>query len=143
MDRVLVWGEGFHNSLNPNFALRRSEQLRNFFIAMNATRDTAAQRVSATPPPLAPEEISATEWFYMGSMACSFAAGAGFPGRVLAERSFIWHCGPVGAGGSSRVFTREHLAQTAQIQTIVCIPAPDGVIEFGTTALVISTLYLL
>ncbi|KAG0621978.1 hypothetical protein M758_3G063300 [Ceratodon purpureus] len=134
--QVLVWGEGhFNGAESTEDSLRRSRQLQEVFIAMNANRGVSQQPSAASAGHLmSPQDLTQTEWFYMCSMACSFATGAGLPGRAFARKRYVWHC--VTREDDIRVVLRAHLAQRARIQTIVCIPALDGVVEFGTTALV-------
>ncbi|KAJ3669351.1 hypothetical protein LUZ60_011301 [Juncus effusus] len=53
------------------------------------------------------------------------------PGKAYTTRRHIWLTGANEA--DSKVFLRAILAKNACIQTVVCIPVLDGVLELGTT----------
>lgn len=80
-------------------------------------------------------DVSDVEWFYVMSMTCSFSAGDGtLPGRVLGNGSLVWL-----SGVNEIQFCNCERAKEAQlrgIQTLVCIPTPDGVLELGSTNVV-------
>ncbi|CAM6128557.1 unnamed protein product [Calypogeia fissa] len=77
--------------------------------------------------------VSDTEWFYLGSMPCSFAPGVGPQGRALATGAHVWL---LGASNVSKTgCARAEWAAMAGIQTIVCVPTRNGVVELGSTDL--------
>lgn len=53
------------------------------------------------------------------------------PGRAYTKRQHVWLTGANEV--DSKTFSRAILAKSANIQTVVCIPVLDGVVEFGTT----------
>uniref|UniRef100_A0ACD5UP45 Uncharacterized protein n=1 Tax=Avena sativa TaxID=4498 RepID=A0ACD5UP45_AVESA len=61
----------------------------------------------------------------------SFPPAVGLPGRAFARGGHVWlsRANEV----DSKVFSRAILAKSAGIQTVVCIPIVDGVLEIGTT----------
>uniref|UniRef100_A0A6N2LII5 Transcription factor MYC/MYB N-terminal domain-containing protein n=1 Tax=Salix viminalis TaxID=40686 RepID=A0A6N2LII5_SALVM len=69
-------------------------------------------------------------------MSFVFNPAEGLPGRALANKQTIWLCNAQYA--DSKVFSRSLLAKSASIQTVVCFPYLEGVIELGVTELVIS-----
>lgn len=80
------------------------------------------------------EDVSDTEWFYLVSMAHSFAQGVGTPGQALASGRYRWL--EQADKASNQVCTRANLAKMAGIQTILCVPIMDGVVELGSTDLI-------
>ncbi|KAF0933179.1 hypothetical protein E2562_016128 [Oryza meyeriana var. granulata] len=89
---------------------------------------TASRRASAA---LSPEDLTETEWFFLMSASYNFPPAVGLPGRAFARRGHVWLTGANEV--DSKVFLRAILAKSAGIQTVVCIPLVDGVLEIGTT----------
>ncbi|XP_019422570.1 PREDICTED: transcription factor EGL1-like isoform X1 [Lupinus angustifolius] len=147
--RVLSWGEGYYNGdiktrktnqgleLNSDqIGLQRSEQLRELFRSLKTTETT--KKPSATLPP---EDLTDTEWYYLVCMSFVFNIGQGLPGRTLANDRPIWLCNAHST--DCILFSRSLLAKSASIQTVVCFPFMEGVIELGTTDLVQEDLSLI
>lgn len=76
-------------------------------------------------------EVTDAEWFYLVSMMHSFANGCGVPGQAFFTAIPIWIIGP------DKLLEyncdRARQAQQFGIQTMVCIPTPNGVVELGST----------
>jgi len=85
--RVLVWGEGYLDGADSTveMSLRRSQQLRNLYNAMDSSRagvqPSSSEINTSTTPSAAPEDLTVMEWFYVGSMAVIFAPGDGYSSR--------------------------------------------------------------
>lgn len=79
-------------------------------------------------------EVTDAEWFYLVSMMQSFVNGCGVPGQAFSSAAPIWII------GSERLQSyncdRARQAQQFGIQTMVCIPSPNGVVELGSTDLI-------
>ncbi|XP_027341659.1 transcription factor EGL1-like [Abrus precatorius] len=149
---VLSWGEGYYNGdiktrktsqgveLNSDqMGLQRSEQLRELFKSLKtAETNPQTKRPSAA---LSPEDLTDAEWYYLVCMSFVFNIGQGLPGRTLAKGQPIW----LNNADSSdcRVFSRSLLAKSASIQTVVCFPFLEGVIELGTSDQVSEDLSLI
>ncbi|CAM0905630.1 unnamed protein product [Alopecurus aequalis] len=158
---ALVWAEGHYNgaiktrkTVQPIIAQapappeaadhHRSRQLRELFdsLAREAAaggtsfrdvhggdaHEAAARRPSAA---LAPEDLTETEWFYLMCASYCFPHGVGLPGRAFARGGHVWLSRANEA--DSKVFSRAILAKSAGIQTVLCIPIIDSVLEIGTT----------
>ncbi|XP_057763228.1 transcription factor EGL1-like isoform X1 [Arachis stenosperma] len=140
---VLSWGEGYYNgdiktrktsqvaehNSDQIISLQRSEQLRELYSSLADSKSCSqTKRPSAA---LSPEDLTDTEWFYLVCMSFVFNIGQGLPGRSLAYGQPIWLCNAHSADNG--VFCRSLLAKSASIQTVVCFPFLDGVIELGTT----------
>ncbi|KAL9670932.1 hypothetical protein QQ045_008495 [Rhodiola kirilowii] len=79
------------------------------------------------------EEVTDTEWFYLISMTQSFVNGDGLPGQAFLSSSPVW---VVGEGLSSSSCERARQSRVFGIQTMVCIPSVNGVVELGSTDLI-------
>nr|GFC85878.1 transcription factor EGL1 isoform X2 [Tanacetum cinerariifolium] len=114
--------------------LQRTEQLRQLYESLSAAAEThhyeslQARRPSAA---LSPEDLTDTEWYFLVCMTFEFNYGQGLPGRTLAKNTTIWLSDAHFA--DSKVFIRSLLAKSASIQTVVCFPYLEGIVEFGVT----------
>ncbi|CAN6693926.1 unnamed protein product [Malus baccata var. baccata] len=111
-------------------SLQRSQQLRELYDSLSAgeTNQPPARRPCAS---LSPEDLTESEWFYLMCVSFSFPPGVGLPGKAYTRRQHVWLTGANEV--DSKTFSRAILAKSARIQTVVCIPLLDGVVEFGTT----------
>ncbi|KAF9687823.1 hypothetical protein SADUNF_Sadunf02G0133200 [Salix dunnii] len=136
--------------------LQRSEQLQELYKSLLGS--DAGQQAKRSSPALSPEDLSDEEWYYLVCMSFVFNPGEGLPGRALANKQTIWLCNAQYA--DSKVFSRSLLAKTRStihilsntdvlsfcsnitwlvtsiLQTVVCFPYLEGVIELGVTELV-------
>lgn len=141
---VLEWSDGYYNGdiktrktvqpmelSNEELCLQRTLQLRELYESLSAGESNQPARRPCAA--LSPEDLTDTEWYYLVCMSYTFAPGVGLPGRTLANGRLVWLCQANEA--DSKVFPRALLAKSASIQTVVCIPIADGVLEFGTTEL--------
>ncbi|XP_011625677.1 basic helix-loop-helix protein A isoform X2 [Amborella trichopoda] len=139
---VLIWGDGYYNgaiktrkTVQPmevnaeEVCLQRSQQLRELYDSLSAGETNQPSKRPCAA--LSPEDLTESEWFYLMCISFTFPLGIGIPGRAASRRHYIWLTGA--NEEDSKVFTRAILAKSAHIQTIVCIPVMDGVLELGTT----------
>ncbi|XP_038682780.1 transcription factor BHLH42-like isoform X2 [Tripterygium wilfordii] len=138
----LVWTEGYYNgaiktrkTVQPmevtaeEASLQRSQQLRELYDSLSAGEtNPPARRPSAS---LSPEDLAESEWFYLMCVSFSFPPGVGLPGKAYARRQHVWLTGANEV--DSKTFSRAILAKSARIQTVVCIPLLDGIVELGST----------
>lgn len=141
---VLEWGGGYYNGDiktrrmtqaieldgGDHMDLHRSEQLRELYESLSGSEPNpqTSRRPSVA---LSPEDLADAEWYYLVCMSFIFNIGQCLPGQSLATGKLIWLCNAHCA--DSKVFSRSLLAKSASIQTVVCFPFLDGVIELGTT----------
>uniref|UniRef100_A0A0D9X7H8 BHLH domain-containing protein n=1 Tax=Leersia perrieri TaxID=77586 RepID=A0A0D9X7H8_9ORYZ len=139
---VLTWKDGFYNGevktrklsnsaglTADEIILQRSEQLRELYSSLlSGECDHRARRPVAA---LWPEDLGNTEWYYVICMTYVFWPGQGLPGRSFASNGSVWLCNAQSA--DSKTFARALLAKT-----IVCVPFMSGVLELGTTDLVME-----
>nr|AGL98426.1 bHLH1 [Tulipa fosteriana] len=146
---VLAWRDGYYNGeiktrkttqatelqddqQDDQTSLHRSEQLRELYGSLSAEdRNQQSKRPSAS---LSPEDLTDMEWYYVVCMSFTYNPGEGLPGRALASNQHIWVTNASFA--DSQIFSRSILAKSASVQTVVCFPFMDGVLELGTSELV-------
>lgn len=137
-----MWGDGYYNgaiktrkTVQPmevsaeEASLQRSQQLRELYDSLSAGESNQQTRRPCAS--LSPEDLTESEWFYLMCVSFSFPPGVGLPGKAYAKRQHVWLTGANEV--DSKVFSRAILAKSARIQTVLCIPLLDGVVEFGTT----------
>ncbi|KAJ0981044.1 hypothetical protein J5N97_009299 [Dioscorea zingiberensis] len=141
--QVLVWRDGYYNgvinrrkltvqplevevSLEED-AVQRSKQLRELYDALVSGEPESP----SSPAGLLLEQLTELEWFYLISLSFSFCPGDGLPGQAFERQRHVWLTEAHEI--DSKVFSRAILAKSAGIQTIVCIPLFDGVLEYATT----------
>ncbi|ESW07058.1 hypothetical protein PHAVU_010G098500 [Phaseolus vulgaris] len=148
-ERVLEWREGYYNGdiktrktvqamelemKADKIGLQRSEQLKELYkFLLAGEADPQTKRPSAA---LAPEDLSDLEWYYLVCMSFIFSQNQSLPGRAQEVGDTIWLCDAQHA--DSKIFSRSLLAKSASIQTVVCFPYQKGVIEIGSTEMVIE-----
>ncbi|KAG1355059.1 transcription factor GLABRA 3 [Cocos nucifera] len=144
---VLAWSDGYYNgdiktrkTTQPTefkadqMGLNRSEQLRELYESLSAgDSNQQSKRPFAS---LSPEDLTDTEWYYLVCMSFTFSPGQGLPGKALESNEDVWLSNAQFA--DCKIFSRSLLAKSASIQTVVCIPFMDGVLELGTTELVLE-----
>lgn len=146
---ILVWSNGFFNGdFKPkeigqgieqlhleeeDMHEKRSLQLRELFQSLSA-RGSNSLPTRQHYSLLSPEDLTDTEWFYLTCMSYDFQHSVGLPGVTLARGSPMWLSN---AGEAhTKIFKRHLLAKSSGIQTVVCLPFTEGVLEFGVTDLV-------
>ncbi|KAL7151381.1 hypothetical protein ABFS83_04G026900 [Erythranthe nasuta] len=141
---ILVWREGYYNgaiktrkTIQPTevtteeATIHRSHQLRELYESLSATDAGTSQQPRRPSAALSPEDLTESEWFYLMCVSFSFPPGVGLPGKAYSKQQHIWLT--KASDADSKAFSRAILAKTAGIQTVVCIPLLDGVVELGTT----------
>ncbi|KAK8521816.1 hypothetical protein V6N12_066399 [Hibiscus sabdariffa] len=139
---ILIWSDGYYNgaiktrkTVQPmevsteEASLQRSQQLRELYESLSS--DETNQPARRPCAALSPEDLTESEWFYLMCVSFSFAPGVGLPGKAYARRQHIWLTGANEV--DSKTFSRAILAKSACIQTVLCIPLLDGVLELGST----------
>nr|WHU52354.1 bHLH42-1 protein [Tulipa gesneriana] len=139
---ILVWREGYYNGAiktrktvqatevsAEEATLHRSQQLLELYESLSAGE--AGQAAPRPCAALSPEDLTESEWFYLMCISFTFPPGFGLPGKAYTKGRHVWLTRANEA--ESKVFSRAILAKGAHIQTVVCIPLLDGVLELGTT----------
>lgn len=74
------------------------------------------------------------ESFYLNSLAKSFPLGYGVPGKAFSTGSIFWLSGDNQLGIQNCERAKE--AQSHGMQTMVCIPTSNGVVELGSNVII-------
>ncbi|KAM0015532.1 putative transcription factor bHLH family [Helianthus debilis subsp. tardiflorus] len=111
--------------------LRRTEQLIQLYESLSVASESHRYDPQLRRPPaaLSPEDLTDAEWYFLVCMTYEFTNGQGLPGRTLAKNTVSWLSDAHLA--DSKVFSRSLLAKSASIQTVVCFPYLEGIVEFG------------
>ncbi|KAJ0913882.1 putative transcription factor bHLH family [Helianthus annuus] len=118
--------------------LRRTEQLRQLYESLSIASESHGYDPQPRRPPaaLSPEDLTDAEWYFLVCMTYEFTNGQGLPGRTLAKNTVSWLSDAHLA--DSKVFSRSLLAKSASIQTVVCFPYLEGLVEFGVAEKVLE-----
>nr|XP_043639955.1 transcription factor MYC2-like [Erigeron canadensis] len=138
---VLGWGDGYYKgevNKPPKSTLSQTSLAEQQY-RKKVLRELNSM-ISGTQVPendSVDEEVTDTEWFFLISMTQSFVNGNGLPGQAAFGNQPVW------VAGRDRLMT-SHCERARQgygfgLQTIVCIPSSDGVIELGSTDLILHS----
>ncbi|KAK4349603.1 hypothetical protein RND71_032358 [Anisodus tanguticus] len=145
---VLGWGDGYYKGEEDKNNNKRSSKTVSSspnFIAEQEHRKKVLRDLNSlisgvetgSPDDAVDEEVTDTEWFFLISMTQSFVNGNGLPGLAMYSSSPIWVTGTERLAASHCERARQ--AQGFGIQTIVCIPSANGVVELGSTELIFQS----
>lgn len=137
---LLGWGDGYYNgeedkedkeNVGSNFSSPEQEHRRKVLNELNSliSGDSVSDESSAFD-----EEVNDTEWFFLVSMAQSFVNDDGLPGQAYFNSTPVWL-----VGNENLALSRCERARQGQehgLQTLVCIPSVNGVLELGSTELI-------
>lgn len=139
---VLGWGEGFYKDERDKGKVKpktttslveqeyRKKMLRDLN-SMICGSDTSADDA------IVDQEVTDTEWFFLVSMTQNFVNGSGLPGQAFFHSNPIWVAGPDRLAASSCERARQ--GQVFGLETMVCVPTANGVVELGSTELIYQT----
>ncbi|KAE8698009.1 hypothetical protein F3Y22_tig00110607pilonHSYRG00300 [Hibiscus syriacus] len=133
----LAWGDGYlqcTKDMSPNLSSNvhglhndRRKVMKGIQALIGDNHDIDMSMLDGT-------DITDVEWFYMMSMALSFAAGDGIPGKALSTGSCVWLTGAHELQFYNCERARE--AQTHGLETLVCIPTSCGIVELGSSEMI-------
>uniref|UniRef100_A0A2N9EDH6 Transcription factor n=1 Tax=Fagus sylvatica TaxID=28930 RepID=A0A2N9EDH6_FAGSY len=141
---VLGWGDGYYKGdddkakakakAKTTSSASEQEHRKKVLRELNSLISGSA---TSTPDDAVDEEVTDTEWFFLVSMTQSFVNGSGLPGQAF------FHSSPVWVAGADRLATspcdRARQGQIFGLQTIVCIPSANGVVELGSTEVIFQS----
>ncbi|MCD9644592.1 Transcription factor myc2 [Datura stramonium] len=140
---VLGWGDGYYKG-EEDKAKRKLPVSSPAYIAEQEHRKKVLRELNSLisgtqtgTDDAVDEEVTDTEWFFLISMTQSFVNGSGLPGQALYGSSPIWVAGTEKLAASHCERARQ--AQGFGLQTMVCIPSANGVVELGSTELIIQS----
>ena len=135
---VLGWGDGYYKGeedkgkgkAKTSSSAAEQEHRKKVLRELNSL----IAGTSASPDDVVDEEVTDTEWFFLVSMTQSFVNGGGLPGQAFFNSSPVWVTG--GDRLSTSTCERARQGQVFGLQTLVCIPSANGVVELGSTELI-------
>lgn len=135
---VLGWGDGYYKGdedkgkgkLKTATSAAEQEHRKKVLRELNSLISGAAVHADESVD----EEVTDTEWFFLVSMTQSFLSGVGLPGQSFLNSSSLWVTGPDRLACSGCERARQ--AQVFGLQTMVCVPSSNGVVELGSTELI-------
>ncbi|KAF6153717.1 hypothetical protein GIB67_000950 [Kingdonia uniflora] len=132
----LSWADGHlsriknkHSEKNGVFSDRKKVMMKGFQLLSNENSED-----NGIGDGLVEGDVTDAEWFYMVSLTRCFAIGDGVVGRAFGSDEEIWLSGAQELQGYDCERVRE--AKMYGIQTFVCIPTTNGVIELGSSDLI-------
>nr|QIQ55985.1 MYC2-like transcription factor [Nepeta rtanjensis] len=136
---VLGWGDGYYKGEDgkgkrrtascPAEQEHRKKVLRELNSLISGPQTAVDDAVD--------EDVTDSEWFFLVSMTQSFVNGSGLPGQALYSSSPVWVTGTDRLTASHCERARQ--AQGFGLQTLVCIPSSNGVVELGSTELIFQS----
>ncbi|ONI06028.1 hypothetical protein PRUPE_5G035400 [Prunus persica] len=135
---VLGWGEGFYkderdkgkakaktttSAADQEYRKKVLRELNSLISGADTSADDA----------VVDQEVTDTEWFFLVSMTQSFVPGGGLPGQAFFHSTPVWVAGDRLAASPCE---RARQGQLFGLQTMVCVPTANGVVELGSTELI-------
>lgn len=138
---LLGWGDGYYKGEEKEKQLMRTKSTS---ISEMDHRKKVLRELNSmisgsqgSPDEAVDEEVTDTEWFFLVSMTQSFVNNTGLPGQAF------FHSAPVWVTGAERLASshceRARQGQTFGLQTIICVPCNNGVIELGSTEVIFQS----
>lgn len=130
---ILTWADGHFQGTkhkNPVSAAGNPERKK----VMRGIHALIGDGATDHPNATLDDDVTDAEWFYVMSLAQSISLGDGVVGKAFNSGSLVWL-----SGGNQLRFYNCHRAKEAQIhgmQTMVCIPTIDGVLELGSDLII-------
>nr|AJC01628.1 MYC2-like protein 2b [Hevea brasiliensis]AST25598.1 lMYC6 [Hevea brasiliensis] len=136
---VLGWGDGYYKgeedkgkgiSKGPSSSAADQEHRKKVLRELNSL---ISGSTTVTDDAI-DEEVTDTEWFFLVSMTQSFVNGSGLPGQAFFNGSPVWVTGPDRLSASPCERARQ--GQVFGLQTLVCVPSANGVVELGSSEMI-------
>lgn len=136
---VLGWGDGYYKgeedkgkgkSKGSSSSVAEQEHRKKVLRELNSL----ISGPTAVTDDAVVEEVTDTEWFFLVSMTQSFVNGSGLPGQAFFNGNPVWVAGPDRLSASP--CDRARQGQVFGLQTLVCIPSANGVVELGSTEVI-------
>ncbi|KAL6536527.1 hypothetical protein OROGR_013099 [Orobanche gracilis] len=133
---VLGWGDGYYKGEEDKGKRRTASSASEQEHRKRVLRELNSL-ISGPVDDVVDEEVTDTEWFFLISMTQSFVSGAGVPGQALYSSNPVWLTGAERLSASHCERARQ--SQEFGLQTLVCIPSSNGVVELGSTEVIFQS----
>ncbi|KAG6510527.1 transcription factor MYC2-like [Zingiber officinale] len=140
---LLVWGDGYykgceeHKRKHPSRTASSPDEQEYRKRVLRELNSLISGGGSSGADEAVDEEVTDTEWFFLVSMTQSFVNGCGLPGQVFCAGSPSWIAGA--ARLAAAPCERACQAQLFGLQTMVCVPVGSGVLELGSTDVILHS----
>nr|QXF29982.1 MYC-like protein [Eleocharis dulcis]QXF30037.1 MYC2 [Eleocharis dulcis] len=131
---LLGWGDGYYKGCEQDKRKQHSSTANSAFEQEHrkkVLRELNSLIQGAGSDDTVEEEVTDTEWFFLVSMTQNFVNGSGLPGQAMFGGNPIWIAGNHGLATAS--CERAQQANLLGLQTMVCVPVGNGVLELGST----------
>ncbi|CAM8877845.1 unnamed protein product [Rhodiola kirilowii] len=133
---LLGWGDGYYRGEENR---QQKRQQTTFSAAEQENRKKVLRELNSlisgssasSSDAVVDDEVTDTEWFFLVSMTQSFLSGVGLPGQSFLTSNPIWVTGSENLTGSGCERARQ--SQIFGLQTMVCVPLANGVVELGSS----------
>lgn len=130
----LAWGDGHFHGTKSKTGVQSSQQSTERKNVIKGIQALICENGDEKVVNDDDDEVTDAEWFYVMSLAQSFSIGDGVPGKAFSTASIIWLTGSQNL--QFHTCKRAKEAHLHGIQTFVCIPTSNGVIEMGSNQLI-------
>ncbi|EPS60924.1 hypothetical protein M569_13876, partial [Genlisea aurea] len=140
---VLSWGDGYYRGEDGGDNRRRkttsspAEQEQRKEVLRELSSLVSGGYPSSSAGDAVNEDVTDAEWFFLISMTQTFHGGIGIPGQASGT---VWITGPERLAEAGCDRARQALSHG--IRTMAYIPVFNGVVEFGSTAVIFQNLDL-
>ncbi|CAN8267259.1 unnamed protein product [Cochlearia groenlandica] len=132
-ESVLIWGDGVYKG-EEGKSRRKKKSAAEDNHRSNVLKELSSMISGEDFPAMDNDddvEVTDPEWFYLVSMTCSFGSGSGLPGKAFRTYNPVWVTGSDHNNGSG--CERAKQGGDLGLQTMVCVPLDNGVLELGST----------
>ena len=82
------------------------------------------------------QELTDTKWFFLASKMLSFVNGSDLPGKAFTTSNPFWVAGAISLASSP--YDRARQGQHSRLQTMMYVPFKIGIVELGSTELLLQ-----
>lgn len=137
---LLGWGDGYYKGE----ADKAKSKAKTSSVADQEHRKKVLRELNSlisgstsAPDDAVDEEVTDTEWFFLVSMTQSFFVNSdSLPGQAFFNNSPVWVYGPDRLANLS--CDRARQGHLFGLQTMVCVPSANGVVELGSTDVIVQ-----
>ncbi|XP_060203950.1 transcription factor MYC4-like [Lycium barbarum] len=130
----LAWGDGHYHGTKVKKGGTNKASLQQSTERKNVIKGIQALISENNGEIVEDGDVTDAEWFYVMSLAQSFSIGDGVPGKAFSTGSSVWL-----TGSQQLQFNYCERAKEAHvhgIETLVCIPTSNGVLELASSDII-------
>ena len=128
---ILDWGFGYYQGNEDNLKAKTTfaveeEHVKKMLVNLSLLNSGSVDE----------QELTNTEWFFLASKMLSFVNGSDLPGKAFITSNPVWV--PSVRSLASSPYDRARQGQHSGLQTMMCVPFKIGVVELGSTELLLQ-----